>query len=354
MPLANREQVAGFLVGGAVGDALGLPYEGLSRQRQARLRRGRPLKHRLLFGRGMISDDTEHAAMTAQAWLASQGSADTFGRSLAWRLRWWLLGVPAATGFATLRSILKLWLGFSYRNSGVHSAGNGPAMRSGILGLLIDDPDEMRQWVSVCTKMTHTDPRALQGALVIAHAARIAYQQPQRDRAIAEMRRVVADHVHDDSLARRLAIAMDAAATGAQPDVFLQQMDCPAGVSGFINDTVPAAVYCWLRYIDNFTQGVTTAVALGGDTDSVAALVGSLLATHHGVSVIPQAWVRGIADWPRSIHWLQRLADRLATASTPHAAAGPLPLFWPMLPIRNLAFAGVVILHGFRRLSPPY
>lgn len=44
---------------------MGLPAEGLSRRR-ARKWFGGVWRHRLLFGRGMVSDDTDHAIMTAQ------------------------------------------------------------------------------------------------------------------------------------------------------------------------------------------------------------------------------------------------------------------------------------------------
>jgi ADP-ribosylglycohydrolase len=57
-----------MLLGAAVGDALGLPSEGLSRQRIKRLFPG-PLRHRFFFGHGMVSDDTEHLFMVAQALL---------------------------------------------------------------------------------------------------------------------------------------------------------------------------------------------------------------------------------------------------------------------------------------------
>src|SRR5688572_18626387 len=102
----------GVLLGTAVGDSIGLPREGLSARRAARLFGGAPLRHRLLFGRGMVSDDTEHACMTAQALLASGGDPRRFVRSLAWRLRWWLLGLPAGVGKATAQAVVKLWLGF--------------------------------------------------------------------------------------------------------------------------------------------------------------------------------------------------------------------------------------------------
>ena len=83
--------------------------------------------HRLVLRRGLTSDDTEHACMLAQAFIVSHADPDRFVRSFAWRLRGWLLGLPAGVGFATLRAIVKLSAGVPGSRSGVHSAGNGPA-----------------------------------------------------------------------------------------------------------------------------------------------------------------------------------------------------------------------------------
>ena len=90
-----RETFAGVLLGTAVGDALGLPAEGLSRQRIAR-RWGGQWQHRFLFGRGMISDDTEHTLLVAQALLQHPDNPTAFQQCLAWKLRLWLLGLPEA------------------------------------------------------------------------------------------------------------------------------------------------------------------------------------------------------------------------------------------------------------------
>jgi ADP-ribosylglycohydrolase len=84
----------------------------------------------------MISDDTEHSLFVAQSLLSYPDDATKFQKCLAWKLRLWLLGLPAGIGFATLRAILKLWLGFPAHRAGVYSAGNGPAMRSACLLLL--------------------------------------------------------------------------------------------------------------------------------------------------------------------------------------------------------------------------
>src|SRR5262245_27993770 len=122
----RSDQIAGVILGTAGGDALGLPREGLSRRRAETLFGGPPVRHRLLFGRGMVSDDTEHTCMVGQALLRAPNEANVFARSLAWRLRLWQLGLPAGAGRATMRAVLKLWLGFPPRYSGVFSAGNGP------------------------------------------------------------------------------------------------------------------------------------------------------------------------------------------------------------------------------------
>ena len=150
----KRESFIGCLLGTAVGDALGLPYEGLSPRRAARLFPNTD-RHHFVFGRGMVSDDTEHACFVAQALIRAKGDVARFQRHLAWSLRWWLLGLPAGIGRATLRSILRLWVGLPAKRSGVFSAGNGPAMRSPILRVAFGDcPEKLTAFVRASTEIT--------------------------------------------------------------------------------------------------------------------------------------------------------------------------------------------------------
>lgn len=53
------------LLGTAVGDSIGLPTEGLSPKAIAHRWKGQ-WRQRLLFGRGMVSDDTEHTVFVGQ------------------------------------------------------------------------------------------------------------------------------------------------------------------------------------------------------------------------------------------------------------------------------------------------
>ena len=170
----NEDALVGCLLGMALGDSIGLWCEGMAPQRQRRLAPG-PLQQRLLFNRGMVSDDTEHACMTAQALIVSAGDPDRFECSLAWRLRWWLVGIPAGIGWATLRALVKLWLGFPSTRSGVYSAGNGPCMLAPILGVAHGhDSARLRALVHRATRLTHRDPRAEQAVSIIASAAHLA------------------------------------------------------------------------------------------------------------------------------------------------------------------------------------
>lgn len=62
----RRDRIEGLVMGATVGDALGLPTEGMTADAIARRWHG-PLRHRFLLGRGMFSDDTEHLFLTGQS-----------------------------------------------------------------------------------------------------------------------------------------------------------------------------------------------------------------------------------------------------------------------------------------------
>lgn len=352
-----KQLFTGLLLGTAVGDAIGLPREGLSRRRAMRVFGGAPLRHRLVLGRGMVSDDTEHACMTGQALLVSGGEPERFARSLAWRLRGWLVALPAGVGMATARAVIKLWCGFPPDRSGVWSAGNGPAMRAPILGLYAkDDLELLRRLVRASTRLTHSDPAAEQGALAVAlaaaYAAKLGSNEPIDPVQFLEALRpdlgstpifaliesVVRDAVTEKELNDHLA------ATGLE-----------RGVSGYINHTVPAALFCWLRWPRDFRTAVEQVILAGGDTDTTGAVVGALVGLTAGPQAIPTNWVDRLIEWPRGVRWMKQLATALAdTRQTPTARSKPVPLFWPGLLLRNVFFLLVVLVHGVRRLLPPY
>jgi ADP-ribosylglycohydrolase len=350
---ANRrlDALVGVLIGTAVGDALGLPMEGLSARRQQKLF-PLPLRHRLIVRFGMISDDTEHTFMIAQALLASPEDSDHFRRCFAKKLRWWLASLPAGVGFATLRAILKLWVGIPSEKSGVMSAGNGPAMRSGLLGVYFaDDADRRREFVRASTQVTHRDPRAEIGAHAVAEtAAWMAWRKNDVD-ALLQSLATISELFEWEAILGRIRAGL----SWDQPTAnFAFEMGMASGVSGYIFHTVPVAIYAALRNRDNFESALSQAVGCGGDTDTVGAITGALVGARLGEAGIPVSWRDGLVDWPRSVALLRRVGTMLDQQLGSQSTPGQVRYLWPAIPLRNLAFLAVVLAHGFRRMLPPY
>ncbi len=341
---ARQDRITGLLLGTAVGDSLGLPREGLSGRRAARLYGG-PLRQRLVLGRGMLSDDTEHACMTAQALLNIGDDPVRFARALAWKLRWWLLALPASVGWGTLRAIARSWIGFSPSRSGVESAGNGAVMRAPIIGAWVEDPDRIAAFVDGSTRITHRDPRAGAGSLAIAIAAHHAVRTHELDPS-AVLRDIRA-RVVDLELLGALDRVEEALLRDHAPARFAAELGLSRGVTGYVHHTVPICLHAWLRSPCDFRRVVGDVVALGGDADTTGAIAGALAGATVGASGIPAEWL-AIADWPRSLAWIRRLGERVARRGA------PLPIWWPVIPLRNAAFTAIVLATGLRRLLPPY
>lgn len=345
--------------------------EGLSRQRQSRMFPDLTRYH-FLFGRGMVSDDTEHTWMVAQALLVSGGEPEAFGRSLARQMRWWLLGLPAGVGFATLRAILRLWIGVPYTRSGVFSAGNGPAMRSALIGVCWGhDLLRLRELVRVSTRITHTDPKAETGALLIAVAAHVAATElssggdagalAYADAALttgeiclycAQLAAALPEG--GTEWAEALQQAQASVLAGQTTQAFADSLGLTERVSGYILHTVPVALHAWLRFPRHYENAVIEAIRCGGDTDTVAAIVGALVGASVGSEGIRREWREKLWEWPRSSAWVTRLGASLVRSRAQQTVCKAPPVHVLLLPARNLVFLLVVLAHGFRRLLPPY
>ncbi len=351
----RSEAAVGCLLGTAVGDALGLPCEGLSKRRQRRLfpSLGR---YRFVLGRGMCSDDTDHSCMLAQAVAVSGGSPGRFLASFSWRLRFWLLGLPAGIGYATLRSILKLWLFVPPQFSGVRSAGNGPAMRSALLGTLFHAEEPLLvMYCSAATTITHRDPRAESGALAVALAARASMRGERPEEYLAHLRRLTAPFGDAGrelvSLAER---ARASAASGEPTECFAESFGCAKGVSGYMYHSVPAALHAWFAHPRDLVAALEAVIRCGGDTDTTAAMTGAIVGAGVGREGIPARWLEELWDWPRGVAWMEEAARRAADSAARSVRRSALYVSPLRLLARNALFMLLVLGHGFRRLAPPY
>ncbi len=338
------ESLRGTLIGTAVGDALGLPAEGIGPARIRRLWNG-DLRMRLIFGRGMLSDDTEHTFAVAQALAEHPDNAALFQRALANRLRWWFLALPAGVGLATAKACIKLWLGFPPSQSGVFSAGNGPAMRSALIGVFFrEDAAKRTEFVRAATRITHTDPKAEAAAQAVAAAAACAASGENRDEFLGSL----PSFSSEPEWGLTVELLREHLAASASAADLANALGLGRGVTGYAFHTVPVALFAWLRHPGDFAAALTSALDCGGDTDTVGAIVGGLAGAGLGANAIPAPWKSSIHDFPLSLQKIDGAAKALV-----ERRACP-SLFWPARFVRNMVFLLIVLAHGFRRLFPPY
>ena len=341
--MTRDDAAVGCLLGQAVGDMMGTTAENLSPRRVKKLFRNfdRP---RFLFGYGMGTDDTEHAIATLLALQSSKQSVDRFRRSLAWRLRWWFSYGPPGVGLATLKSCVKLWLGFSTTRSGVFSAGNGPAMRSVILGIMVDS-DKLHQFVHASTRLTHTDPKAEYGAYAIA----CMYDLDGRTNLAQQLMKDLPTDESANELRRLLSHVEDALNRNISVEGFAIESKLNRGITGYIYHTVPMAIFAALKYGNDYRSAIESVIRCGGDTDTVAAITGALIGSKYGKECIPPQWLNSYIDWYWTIPNMERLARREQWASSWKDVIYPIAQL-----IRNLFFFGIVMVHLLRRLLPPW
>ncbi len=346
-PSVNK--IEGLLLGTAVADAIGLPMEGMKPVKIGKLGWGRALKHRFFFGCGMWSDDTEQTIMMTQALLSAGGDVEKFRRSFAWELRWWILGMPAATGLATAKAIVRLWLGFPAHKSGVFSAGNGSAMRTApIAAMFPDDAEKRKAFSDTQTRITHSDPKAAIATLVVTEvAAELLKSEKAPD--LFPCLKAVSEDSEWKTLVNGLKKSLE---SGDELDGFLREIGAnpEKGISGYVYQTVPAVLFIGIRNEWDYEKVVGKVIQAGGDTDTTAAIAGALCGAFGGKESIPRAWVSGVKDWPTGVGDLTQLARCLESGLPVRIRSR-----WsPFLLLRNLFFLGVVLLHGFARMLSAY
>jgi ADP-ribosylglycohydrolase len=320
---ARRRRLEGCLLGTAVGDALGLPCEGLAPAVVAR--RFQPLDRFRLIGRtGFVSDDTEQSALVVEALCGPAADDDVVVRRFRRKLLAWFWRLPFGVGLATVRAALRLSLGLA--RSGVASAGNGAAMRSAVLGVAVADPERRTRLARRLAEVTHTDVRAVEAAVFVA--------------AVAAGEAGALDAVASPELKAALLRADDVADANAD----VATAATAIGTTGFVLHSVPFAWFCLRRFGVSF-DAVRQCIAGGGDTDTTAAIVGGWVGALRPEE-IPAVLVDHLAGGPAGPAHLRALAAAVVAGAPPPRA------WWLLGLLRNLALYPVVLAHGFRRLVP--
>ena len=308
----RNDRVAGVLVGGACGDALGVPYEFGTR----------PLddEPRMLGGGlgdyapGEYSDDTQMAVCIAEV---AAGHADLRDPAVldliaAAFVRWRVegatdIGVQTKRVLDTVRGRDTAGLGTAITEAAreLHaetgrSAGNGSLMRTGPVALAYpDDPAGLAEAARAISELTHHDPLAGDGCVIWCEGIRQAVAGGGFAGVRAGVELLPTERRAD--WARWLDEAEHF------PPAYFPN-------NGFVVTALQAAWSAIIRTPegDHFRQGASAAVHAGNDTDTVAAIAGALLGARWGVSGIPQEWLDVVHGWDGyRLPQLVRLALRI-------------------------------------------
>jgi ADP-ribosyl-[dinitrogen reductase] hydrolase len=298
-----QSRFLGCLIGCAVGDALGAPFEGYWDHqlpgRKALLRGFREVEG---YPRGQYTDDTQLTLATIESIVERRGMEPSdIARSIAslWKTQS-VVGPGGACTFAA-NAFLKT-RDWTTCGAPVGQAGNGTAMRTAALGLaFLRAPEHLPAVVADISRITHQDPRSVAGGIAIAKAAQLLANNDTLDQgsfcaAIAEAMRpfeaTFADLIED--LPSRLredretALHAIAWAGSARPE-FSRPIITP-----FVIPTVLAALWAVLHHQTSWSDAVAEAIHLGGDVDTLGAIVGALMGARLGISAIPEHLAEGV------------------------------------------------------------
>ncbi|MHB9080159.1 MAG: ADP-ribosylglycohydrolase family protein [Pirellulaceae bacterium] len=281
-------------MGGAVGDAMGGPYEGS---------RG-PVTYEPRDA-WLLSDDTQLTLATCEAITANRcvDPRDVADRFVVWFRGGRITGI----GGSTFKALRDLDMGAHWAISGAQgerAAGNGAAMRAAPLAFVLNpevaaDRTTLRD---VC-RITHRNDEAYIGALAIVVAIRqVSIAGETLD---ANLPSVIAAKLPDSRVRDRLRDLADTCASNR-----LAKCAQRYGASGYVVDSVPLAIMAASELPSlGVTRVIQSAVECGGDADTIASMAGQIIGAAAGQAAIPRELVASLPDLESIMATAQAFAD---------------------------------------------
>ena len=303
MPSVSHDQFLGCLLGQAVGDALGAPYEGLLSDHiyysfgPPNVLVGNPSGETLYY-----TDDTEMMIGVAET-LVERGEIveETLCRAF-------VANYHPERGYGRgARQILEaMGTGGDWRTLAATvfpggSLGNGAAMRAAPIGLYFhDDLDKVAEQARLSALPTHVHPIGIEGAQLLALAVALAARGTPFDRKAFYRELIARCHA----------------------DEFRWQLGAAAGLRrkhtfGFLGNSLEAhrsvvsAIACFTVSPDSFEDTIARAIGMGNDTDTLAAMAGAMSGAHLGVAAIPARLVGQLEEQGKGGAYIQELATKL-------------------------------------------
>ena len=325
--MTQRDRAIGALYGLAIGDALGMPTQLMSRtgiaERYGVIDRFRAADawHPLAGGlpAGHITDDTEQALLLARLLIEGHGhvAPGIFARALVeWEDDMRARGSLDLLGPSTKRAVQAVLDGEPLATAGRFGTTNGAAMRVTPVGILRtwQPIDIFVDLVAETSFVSHNTGVAIAGAAAVAAAVSAGIDGANLEGAVeaaVEAAQVGATRgywVAAADVASRIRLAIDLA-DPADVDGSLTRLYEIVGTSLATQESVPAVFGILTTFPDDPWGAVCSAASLGGDSDTVAAMAGAIGGALHGTAGYP-AEARETVATVNSLD-LEPVADRL-------------------------------------------
>jgi len=281
----RKSKFLGGMVGSALGDAIGeLAFRGLG---EAELRAEIEQRKTLVY-----TDDTAMAIGLAESIvqtgrLDAQHLGDTFRANFErepWR--------GYASGPPTIFHMVERY-GMSYSGAarslfgGQGSFGNGAAMRIAPVGLFFHDSPDLYEQACVSAAVTHAHPIGVDGAAVLAWAVAQAVKLDPQDPFLFEnFSPGLVEHARTPAIRDKMMLVRALIAEDVPPFEAAEKL----GRSVAVHESLPFALYAFLRHPTSFEECLFCAILHGGDRDTLGAMACAVSGAYLGIEAIPSVW----------------------------------------------------------------
>ncbi len=306
--MATQDQFAGCLLGLALGDAMGAPFEGGRLERFAWKLIGKT-------GHGEMrwTDDTQMSVDLAESLIANGGlEVDHLAQQFGSGYRWSRGYGPAAA--KTLKKIKngKHWHQVNRSTYPDGSFGNGGAMRAPIIGIFYNqNSDALIKAARDSAFITHAHPLGIEGAVLIASAAALALGSHNS----VEIIEGAGLHCEQKSFIARLIIADEWLCNEIEPSA--EEVAKKLGNSIAADASCVTSLYICLRFLNRpFKDMINFVIECSGDVDTIGAMAGAIWGARRGASNLPEEYLERLEQRSR----LNNLAISLFNSSMIHSA----------------------------------
>lgn len=316
----SEDAFLGSMIGQCVGDALGFLVE----KRHAKvckafvdefvLTNTIPTLIRiegLTFGQ--YSDDSQLARETYVSLIQAGGKLDP----VVYGLRIGCLFQPdhyriIGYGYTTACAGKALFMGKHYSTTGsLTASGNGSAMRSGPIGLLLSRKPlaQVVETARLFSSITHASDACKDGSVAIAVGTRAAMATRtipfDVDRFVAHIASFIGTDDYKAEILNLPALLIGASDDAAKTHIIaygdrMDEMKWERRISPGVRQSSLWALYSFCKYPDDYVNCIATSIACGGDVDTTAAMAGALVGSRLGYAHIPPVWrdtLHDLEDW---------------------------------------------------------